>query len=100
VAARRTSDPQLALAVLGKEERATVLAWLTLFLLEPDELAAIPPLEQLVNMIACKTLAARMPDLSQEEAFRAAERELGIGNQRRTWYRWQRNAYDMLSGRD
>jgi hypothetical protein len=100
VAARRSSDPGLALAVLDESDRATVLRWLKMFGFEPHELAAAPALAQVVNMIACLRLTAQMPELGREAAFREAATTLGKGDLLRTWYRWQRNVVRQVVGRN
>jgi hypothetical protein len=90
--ARLVADPALALAVLAAPDRAAVLRWLSAFGLEADELQAVPPLRLLVDMLATLTLAAQMPELGRESAFREASRVLGTGDLLRSWYRWHARA--------
>jgi hypothetical protein len=90
--AARPANSSAILAILREEDRATVLRWLSMLGMEPDELHAVPPLDQVVNMIACLSMAAQMTALSREAAFRQAATALGQGDLLRTWYRWQKNA--------
>ena len=90
----------LALAVLPAADRETVARWLYLLGMEQVELDAVPPLRLLVGMIASLTLAAQMPELGREAAFREAAATLGQGDLLRTWYRWQGRAARQVVRRD
>lgn len=70
--------------------------WLDALGLEPELLDSVPPLRQLVGVLACvkrvEELRAKRPGLSREAAFLVAERQLGQNDVSRTWYRWQKAA--------
>jgi hypothetical protein len=91
----RTSDYAAALATLPASDRATVDGWLQVLGMEPDELAAVPPLRKLVCMIAALRLMADMGDIDGREArFNEAAAAFGVNGESlaRSWYRWQKNA--------
>lgn len=93
---RRPVDSSLALAALKPEHRQCVREWLEMLDFEPEMLDLVPPLRQLVGVLACVKLVAELratrPGLSREVAFLVAERQFGQGNVSRTWYRWQATA--------
>jgi hypothetical protein len=95
-----TSSPtELVLATLSPSERETVVGWLNMLGLEPDELAAAPSILKLAEMMAVLRLAADMPDLRRGERITAAAEALGLHAPtiRRRWYRWQEAAVRHFS---
>lgn len=99
-----TRPADRALALLSPEDRQTVNRWLAGFGLELDEIAACPPMRQLVDMLAaCELVAQHSPPMGRNAAWRAAGDMLGNPNLIRTWYRWQQcaaEACDNLSEAD
>jgi hypothetical protein len=95
-------DLDLALATLPAADRATVARWLDMLGMEPDELAAVPPLRRVVAMVAALALAARMREagMGRQEAFREAASCLGAGDISRSWFRWQRRALTLCQDED
>lgn len=89
-----SGDLSAALATLPDSDRETVLAWLYLLGMEPEDLAAVPPLRQMVAMVAVLLMAEDMDDLPRADRFEEAARALGFkgSSMMRTWYRWQDNA--------
>jgi hypothetical protein len=95
-------DLDLALATLPAADRATVARWLDMLGMEPDELAAVPPLRATVVMLAVLALAGRMREagMGRQEAFREAADTLGAGDISRSWFRWQRRALTLCQDED
>lgn len=85
-----------ALDVLGESDRATVVRWLAMLGMEPEDLDAVPALRQMVDMVASMALVGRMTGHPREAAYREAAAILGCGDQLRTWYRWQNNVARQL----
>lgn len=87
-------DYGAVLATLPADDRATVLRWLDLLGMEPDELECVPPLRQLVATMAVLILASDMDELPREAQFREAGAALGLNGDSimRTWYNWQGTA--------
>ena len=63
--------------MLEPHDRATVARWAEIMGLRYSE---IPPLRQMVEMVAVLLLSADMPGLSPGDATRAAAEALGLGD--------------------
>jgi hypothetical protein len=82
-----------ALAALDAEDRAAVLRMLAALGMEAVELACVPPLRQLVSLMATLRLASAM-DLPRAVAFDEGAHALGLNGASllRSWHRWQASA--------
>jgi hypothetical protein len=87
-------DPELLLAALAPEDRDAVVRWLATLGFEPEELDSVPPLQQLVAMLAVLRVASDMGDLPRAERFTEAAAALDLNGRSllRRWYAWQERA--------